>query len=175
MCNGNLLQCVFAFACISARARGRTLRVQGKMCLHLWIFYAHGEALFAPPPEPIYRSYPTVFRCQTVTNRGEGALASCLDMELENVEKAACGSGGMDGYGRAWSVDKEADSCYWAAGWRAEKGVGKGVAGGGPHRPFIYFDPRSTGGPGRAHAKLPRRAELPCPLSHLSARPSVSS
>lgn len=46
--------------------------------------------------------------------------------------------------------------------------------GGGPHRPFIYFDPRAAGGPGRAHAKLPRRAEPPQPPSHLSARPSVS-
>lgn len=50
-----------------------------------------------------------------------------------------------------------------------------GVARSSSHRPFIYFDPRSTGGPGRAHAKLPRRAALPCPLPHLSARPSVSS
>lgn len=69
-----------------------------------------------PPPELIYCSHPTVFQCQTVTDCGEGALASCLDMELENVEKAACGSGGMDGYRKAWSVHKEADSCYWAVG-----------------------------------------------------------
>lgn len=102
-------------------------------------------------------------------------MASCLDMELENVEKAACGSGGMDGYRRAWSVDKETRFLLLGCGIKGGKGVGKGVAGGGPHRPFIYFDPRSAGGLGRAHAKLPRRAELPCPLSHLSARPSVSS
>lgn len=86
------------------------------VCFRLRIFYAYGETLFAPLPEPIYCSYPTVFHCQTVTNCGEGALASCLDMELENVEKTACGSGGMDGYRRAWPVDKESDSCYWAVG-----------------------------------------------------------
>lgn len=51
---------------------------------------------------------------------------------------------------------------------------GRSWTGGGPHRPFIYFDPRAAGGPGRAHAKLPRRAEPPQPASHLSARPSVS-
>lgn len=132
-------------------------------------------SLFTAPPEAVSCSYLTVFRCHTVANRGEGALASCLDMELQNVVQAACGSGGMDVYTRVWSLDKEADSCYLDVGWRAEKGVGKGAAGGGPHRPFIYFDLRSAGGPGRAHAKLPRRAELSCPLSHLSARPSISS
>lgn len=64
----------------------------------------------------LLRSHPTVFRCQTVTNCGEGALASCLDMELENVEETACGSGGMDVCRRAWPADKESDSCYWAVG-----------------------------------------------------------
>lgn len=64
----------------------------------------------------LLRSHPTVFPCQTVTNCGEGALASCLDMELENVEETACGSGGMDGCRRAWPADKESDSCYWAVG-----------------------------------------------------------
>lgn len=64
----------------------------------------------------LLRSHPTVFRCQTVTNCGEGALASCLDMEPENVEETACGSGGMDGCRRAWPADKESDSCYWAVG-----------------------------------------------------------
>lgn len=112
-----------------------------------------------------------MFECQTVANCGEGALASCLDMEQENVERAACGSGGMDAYGRAWPVDKETNSCCRAVGRWRKKEVGKGVAGGGPHRPFIYFDPGSAGGPGRAHARLPRRAELPCPLSHLAAPP----
>lgn len=68
-----------------------------------------------------------MFQCQTVRNCGEGALASCLDMGLENVEKAACGSGGMDGYKRAWSLDKETDFCYWPVGRRAEKGMVRGL------------------------------------------------
>lgn len=126
------------------------------------------------------RRHPAAFHCQAVTDCGEGALASCLDMEAENAERGetACGTGGMDGCRRAWPLDKESDSCYRGLrneGGRGWGGVGGGCwTGGGPHRPFIYFDPRAAGGPGRAHAKLPRRAEPPQPPSHLSARPSVS-
>lgn len=125
--------------------------------------------------------HPAAFHCQAVTDCGEGALASCLDMEAENAERGetACGSGGMEGCRRAWPLDKECDSCY--RGLRDEGGsfVGRGGGGccwtgGGPRRPFIYFDPRAAGGPGRAHAILPRRAEPPRPPPHLSARPSVS-
>lgn len=68
-----------------------------------------------------------MFQCQTVRNCGEGALASCLDMGLENVEKAACGSRGMDGYKRAWSLDKETDFCCWPVGCRVEKGMVRGL------------------------------------------------
>ncbi|TNN88339.1 hypothetical protein EYF80_001555 [Liparis tanakae] len=58
----------------------------------------------------------------TVANCGEGALASCLDTEQENVERAACGSGGMDAYARAWLVDKETNSCCRAVGrWRKKR------------------------------------------------------
>ncbi|AWP20576.1 Hypothetical protein SMAX5B_001737 [Scophthalmus maximus] len=91
-------------------------------------------SLFTAPPEAVSCSYLTVFRCHTVANRGEGALASCLDMELQNVVQAACGSGGLDVYTRVWSLDKEADSCYFDVGWRAEKGVGPQEAQGG-HMP----------------------------------------
>ncbi|KAK5877813.1 hypothetical protein CesoFtcFv8_025287 [Champsocephalus esox] len=85
-------------------------------------------------------------------------------MEPENVQEAACGS--VDGGGRAWSVGRQRPvlvAGLWDERWKEE------AAGGGPRRPFIYFDPRS------AHARLPRRAERPCPRSHLAAPPPVSS
>lgn len=142
-------------------------------CLHLWIFYTHGVTLFAAPPELIYCSYPTVFQCQTVTDCGEGALASCLDMELENVEKAACGSGGMDGYRKAWSVDKEADSCYWAVGWRAEKGLVRGLLEAVHIVPLFTLTPgprEAQGGhmpnsPGGQNCPALSLTSLPAPLS----------
>lgn len=68
-----------------------------------------------------------MFQCQIVRNCGEGALPSCLDMGLENAEKAACGSGGMDGYKKAWSLEKETHFCYWPVGCRAEKGMVRGL------------------------------------------------
>lgn len=55
-----------------------------------------------------------------------------------------------------------------------DKGLGRGLLEAVCDRPFIYFDLTSAGGPGRAHAKLPRRAMLSCPLCHLNASPSVS-
>lgn len=118
---------------------------------------------------------PAAFHCQPVTDCGEGALASCLDMDVENAERGetTCGSGGMDGCRRAWPLDIEPDSCYRGVGVKEGGAVCR--TGGGPHCPFIYFDLGAAGGPGRAHAKLPRRAEPPQPPSHLSARPSVSS
>lgn len=85
------------------------LHLRKTVCFFVAFFWAATGA-------QLLRSHPTVFRCQTVTNCGEGALASCLDMELENVEETACGSGGMDGCRRAWPADKESDSCYWAVG-----------------------------------------------------------
>lgn len=58
--------------------------------------------------------HPAAFHCQAVTDCGEGALASCLDMEAGNAERGetACGRRGMDGCRRAWPLDKESDSCY---------------------------------------------------------------
>lgn len=139
----------------------------------VWIFYAQGGTLFAPPPEPIYCSYPTVFQCQTVTNCGEGALASCLDMELENVEKAACGSGGMDGYGRAWSVDKESDSCCRAVGWRAEKGLVRGLL------EAVHVAPLFTLTPGPREARGGHMPNSPggqsCPALSLTSLPAPLS
>lgn len=70
--------------------------------------------------------HPAALRCQPVTDCGEGALASCLDMEGENAERGEtpCGSGGMDGCRRAWPLDTESDSCY--GGMRDEGGAGEG-------------------------------------------------
>lgn len=44
--------------------------------------------------------------------------------------------------------------------------------GGGTFAPVIYFDPQSMGCTRRAHAKLPRRAELLWPFLHLHMFPS---
>lgn len=41
--------------------------------------------------------------------------------------KAACGNGGMDGYKKAWTLDKETEICCWAVGCRAEKGMVRGL------------------------------------------------
>lgn len=148
------------------------VHVQRAVCLHFWIFHAHGETPFAPP-EAVYCSYPTAFQCQTVANCGEGALASCLDMELENVEKAACGSGGMDGRGRAWSVDKEADSCYWAVGWREEKGLVRGLL------EAVHIAPLFTLTPGLREAQGGHMPNSPggqsCPALSLTSLPAPLS
>lgn len=113
------------------------------------------------------------FCVRAVTSCGEGALASCLDKGLENAEKAACGSGGMDGYRRAWSLDKEADSCYWAVGWRAEKGLVRGLLEAVHIAPLFTLTPglqeaqgghmpNSPGGQSRPALSL---TSLPAPLS----------
>lgn len=114
-----------------------------------------------------------MFQCQTVTNCGERALASCLDMELENVEKAACGSGGMDGYRREWSVDKETDSCYWAVGCWAEKGLVRGLLEAAHVAPLFTLTPgprEARGGhmpnsPGGQSCPALSLTSLPAPLS----------
>lgn len=72
-------------------------------------------------------------------------MASCL--VLENVEKSACGNGGMDGHGRAWPADKESNSCYWAVGRREEKGVGKGLL------EAVHISPLFTVTPGLQEAQ----------------------
>ncbi|KAK5897803.1 hypothetical protein CgunFtcFv8_015275 [Champsocephalus gunnari] len=81
-----------------------------------------------------------------------------------------CAGGGMWQCGwrrEAWSAGRQRPvlvAGLWDERWKVE------AAGGGPRRSFIYFDPRSG-----AHARLPRRAERPCPRSHLAAPPPVSS
>ncbi len=81
----------------------------------------------------------------------------------ENVEKATCGSAGIDGYRRAWSVDKESDSCYWAAWWRAVKGVGKGGCWRRSTSPLYLLWPQVRGRPGEGTCQTPQagRAALP--------------
>lgn len=94
-------------------------------------------------------------------------------MELENVEKAACGSGGMDGYRRAWSVDKEAGSCYWAVGCRAEKGLVRGLLEAVHIAPLFTLTPgpwEARGGhmpnsPGGQSCPALSLTSLPAPLS----------
>lgn len=115
-----------------------------------------------------------MFQCHTVTDCGEGALASCPGMELENAEKAACGSGGMDGYGRVWSLDKEADSCYCGCGMKGgKKGLVRGLLEAvhiaplftltpGPREAWGGHMPNSPGGQSCPALSL---TSLPAPLS----------
>lgn len=120
----------------------------------------------------VYFGHSAMFQHWTVTN-WDWTVAWCLDLKFENVWNGMCGSGGMDGFRRAWSLDKENDSCYWGVGWKAEKRLVRGLL------EAVHISPLFTLTPGLQEAQGGHMPNSPggqsCPALSLTSLPAPLS